>query len=69
MKTTNELGPLPIEHTSEYDAAAEHYARTAQLPDCMGSPGALDWINADPEAFFSRVNEFHYAFAMELSAA
>ncbi len=60
-----EHGELPIEYLREYDGAAEHFAKQGKLPDLMGSPGAIDYINADPEAFDQRVNDFKYAIAME----
>ncbi len=66
----NETGAdLPIEYLREYDGAAEHYAKQGALPHCMGSPGALDYINADPEAFEQRVRDFKYAHAMEATHA
>jgi hypothetical protein len=58
-------GALPLEHLREYDGAAEHFARHGELPQCMGSPGAIDWIQSDPEAFEQRVREFQYGIAME----
>lgn len=58
------MTPLPLEYTEEYDAAAEYYARTNHLPENMGRPGAYDWINGDPDAFWQRVNDFRYAAAM-----
>jgi hypothetical protein len=64
-KGQKETTPLPLEHVREYDGAAEHYARHGAMPLNMGSPGAIDWINADPEAFDKRVREFRYAQAME----
>ena len=67
---TNETrGELPIKHCCEYDGAAEHFARHGELPQAMGSPGAIDWIEADPEAFEQRVNEMKYALAMEATHA
>lgn len=63
------LSPLPIEHCREYDGAAEHFARHCELPQCMGSPGALDWIKSDPEAFEQRVRETKYGLAMEATHA
>ncbi len=60
-----EHGELPIEYLREYDGAAEHFAKQGTLPDLMGSPGAIDYINADPEAFEERVRDFKYAIAME----
>jgi hypothetical protein len=66
MKTkTKDLGPLPIEHITEYDVAAVYYAKHHKLPANMGSPGALDWINADPEAFQERVRQCAYALSMK----
>ena len=56
---------MPLGFLREYDGAAERFARTGNLPDAMGSPGAIDWINNDPEAFQERVREFRYAHAME----
>lgn len=60
---------LPLEFVREYDGAAEHFARNNKLPEAMGSPGALDYINADTEAFDQRVREFRYAHAMESTHA
>lgn len=48
--------PLPSEYCAEYENAAQHFADRGELPFLMGSPGAYDWIKADPEAFFRRVN-------------
>ncbi len=56
---------LPLEIVPEYEAACEHFARTGRLPDCMGSPGALDYIQDDPESFEHRVKDYLYAAAME----
>ena len=63
---------LPIEHCTEYDAAAEWCAKRGlkgsigdALPLNMDSDGALRWINSDPEAFQERVRQFAYALAME----
>ncbi len=61
----NQTGELPIEYLREYDGAAEHFAKQGKLPDLMGSPGAIDYIQSDPEAFDQRVNDFKYAIAME----
>lgn len=58
-------GHLPLEYCAEYDAAAEHFARHGCLPDAMGVPGALTFIQADPEAFDVRVKDFKYAHAMQ----
>jgi len=55
---------LPLEHCEEYDAAAEYFAKHNRLPDCMGIPGAIKYINADPEAFHERVKQCRYANAM-----
>ena len=65
MKLELQDPTLPLEHCAEYDAAAEYFARHNKLPDCMGSPGAIDYINADPEAFEQRVREFKYAHCYE----
>lgn len=65
MNTPLEGKTLPLEHVAEYDAAAEYFARHYRLPDCMGSPGALDYIQADPEAFQDRVRQCRYANAMD----
>ena len=56
---------LPLQFLDEYDGAADCYARTGELPRNMGSPGALDYIQADPEAFKERVRDIKYAIAME----
>ncbi len=64
-----EHGELPPDYLREYDGAAEHFAKQGELPACMGSPGAIDYINADPEAFEQRVNDFKYAMAMEKTHA
>lgn len=65
------LGPLPLDLLSEYDGAARWCAQRKlegkigdRLPDNMDSDGALKWINADPEAFQARVQEFAYGIAM-----
>ena len=55
---------LPLEHLEEYQAAAVYHARMGILPDCMGSPGAIDYINADPEAFEAEVRLVKYAISM-----
>lgn len=65
MTTPLEGLDLPLEHCREYDAAAEHCARTGTLPKNMASPGAIDYIQDDPEAFELRVKGFRYAIAME----
>lgn len=64
--------PLPIEHAEEYDHLARHCADFGLsgdvgtvLPDGLFSPGAIDYINADPEAFAQRVKEFAYGRSME----
>lgn len=57
---------LPLEHIREYDAAAEYCAKNDKLPANMGSPGAIDWIKSDPEAFEDRVRQFKYALAHKL---
>jgi len=63
---------LPIEHAREYSAAAEWCARRGlkgrlgdPLPCNMGSPGAVDYIDADPEAFEDEVRRCAYMLAME----
>lgn len=68
----NEIGELPLEHTREYDSAAEWCARKGlkgeigdPLPANMNANGALKWINADPESFQERVRQFAYGMAME----
>jgi hypothetical protein len=55
---------VPAEHLDEYYAAVTHYARTGHLPDCMGSPGAIDWIQLDPETFADAVKLERYAITM-----
>ena len=60
----NENVELPLEHCAEYDGAAEYFAKHNRLPECMGSPGAIDCIQADPEAFKDRVKLFKYAQSM-----
>jgi len=76
-KQIENLGPLPAEHLAEYDGAAKWCAARrmngdpdagkigGSLPFCMGSPGALDWIQADPEAFEERIQQCGYALTME----
>ena len=61
MKATQ---TLPIEHLEEYNAACAYYARHGKLPDLMGNPGAIDYINADPEAFAHDVKADCYTLAM-----
>lgn len=61
---TSDIGSLPLEHLVEYDAAADYFAKHNHLPPLMGSPGAIDYINADPEAFENRVLLCKYAIAM-----
>lgn len=56
---------LPLEHLEEYTAAANYFARLGRLPDCMGSPGAIDYINADPEAFERDVRLEKYALSQK----
>lgn len=56
---------LPLEHCAEYDSAAHWFVLTGHLPANMGSPGAIDAIQADPEAFQERVKQVRYARAME----
>lgn len=67
------MKPLPLEHCAEYDAAAEWSALRGfagevgdPLPFNMASPGAIDWIIADPESFAARVRDFAYEISMEL---
>ena len=62
---------LPLEHASEYDSAAEWCARRGlsgaigtRLPEAMETYGALQYIQADPEAFEQRVRDFAYEIAM-----
>lgn len=56
---------------TEYDAVAERLAREGktgsvgtELPALMNAR-TIEFINADPEAFESRVRQFAYAVAME----
>ena len=63
---------LPLEYLHEYDDAALDLARRGltgaisdPLPPSMGSPGALDYIQADPEAFQKRIREMAYWLAFE----
>ena len=62
---------LPIEFIAEYDSAAMHGARQRlqskpeSLPILMCEPGAITYIEADPEAFEERVRETCYALAMK----
>lgn len=63
-KQRAEASQLPIEYLREYDGAAEQMARTGKMPLNMSSPGAIDYIEADPEAFEDRVREYKYAAAM-----
>ena len=63
---------LPLEFIKEYDDAAIWCAeRRLQgksgdpLPLNMGSPGAIDYIQADPESFEERVRQCAYQLAME----
>lgn len=69
MPTPLEGKTLPLEHCEEYDGAAEHFARHGCLPCCMGIPGALEYIQADLEAFQDRVRDFKYSHAMLADAA
>lgn len=62
---------LPLDLCAEYDAAARWCAERGfagnvgdPLPAIMDTQGALQYINADPEAFQARVKEFAYARAM-----
>lgn len=66
MNDDADLGLLPLEYIGEYDGAAEHYARTGRLPDNMGVPGAIEWIQWDQESFQARVKDFRYAIAMQV---
>lgn len=55
--TTYSRGPVPAEYQQEYLLAARFYAETTRLPFCMGSPGAVDWIYDNPDAFLAKVAE------------
>jgi hypothetical protein len=62
---------LPLEHIAEYDNAAQWCAQRGltgkpgdPLPENMGTPGAIEYIQADPESFEERVREFAYANAV-----
>lgn len=66
---------LPLEHATEYDAAALWCAKrgykgnyASPLPPNMASDGALRYIQADPEAFQQRVREMAYGLAMDTMA-
>jgi len=63
------MGPLPDKFKREYDEAAEHYVKHGEIPHLMPSPGAYDWIQADPEAFFERIKQFRYAAELNRIAA
>jgi hypothetical protein len=63
---------LPLEYIEEYDAAAMWCALRGlkgelgdPLPPNMGSPGAIDYIQADPESFMERIGQCAYQIAME----
>ena len=63
---------LPLKYIREYDDAALWCAHKGYkgaigdpLPPNMGSPGAIDYIQADPEAFEQRVRQCAYMLAME----
>lgn len=62
MNTPLDGTPLPLAHLSEYNAAADYFAKHDRLPACMGSPGAIDYINNDPEAFMRDVQASSYAY-------
>lgn len=55
--STYSRGPVPPEFQGEYLLAARFYAETTRLPFCMGSPGAVDWIYDNPDAFLAKVAE------------
>jgi hypothetical protein len=55
---------LPLEHLTEYTAAAEYYAIHNKLPECMGVPGAIEYIEDDPDSFIQEVRNCQYANAM-----
>lgn len=66
--------PLPIEFAREYDQIAEMTAKRrragwqkdyAPQSGCYITPGAIDWVLADPESFAERVRSTEYALAME----
>lgn len=65
MSTPLEGLDLPLECCAEYDAAAEYFARNGHLPPLMGSPGAIDYIQDDPDAFYDRANACKYANARQ----
>lgn len=56
---------LPLEHTAEYDSAANWFVLTGHLPANMASSGAIDAIQSDPESFQERVKQIRYAREME----